>query len=283
MRASAVFLALGAVFLWSTVAALGVRLQGVPPFLLVGVALLIGGVLALPRVARWRFSLRLVALGVFGLFAYHLALFTALRFAPPVEANLLNYLWPLLIVVMTPLFLPGTRLEARHVAAGLLGFAGTAILVGGVDFSLEPRRLAGYALAVGAAFIWASYSLLTRRLRDFPTETVGLFCIVSGLLGLLAHWLFEPAYSIRAADWPWLIALGLGPMGLAFFLWDAALKRGDPRGIGALSYLTPLLSTFVLAASGQGELTSRALVALALIVAGALVGNLRLARAERIS
>lgn len=283
MSAAAVLLALGAVLLWSTVAALGVRLQGVPPFLLVGIALLIGGALALPRFSRWSFRPRLLALGVFGLFAYHLALFLALRFAPPVEANLLNYLWPLLIVVMTPLFLPGMRLAPRHVAAGLLGFAGTVVLVGGVDFSLEPRKLAGYALGVAAAFIWSSYSLLTRRVRDFPSETVGLFCIVSGLLGLLAHYAFEPAYSIRAQDWPWLVALGVGPMGLAFYLWDAALKRGDPRGIGALSYLTPLLSTFVLAASGQGELTTRSLAALALIVAGALVGNLSLAQARRIS
>jgi drug/metabolite transporter (DMT)-like permease len=267
-------LALGAIVLWASVAALGVRLAAIPPFLLVGIGLVIGGLVAVPRARRWRFDGRLLLLGVYGLFAYHLCLFMALRLAPPVEANLLNYLWPLLIVLLTPAFFPAVRLRPRHIAAGLMGFAGTAVLVGGIDWSLDPQRLAGYGLATIAAVIWSTYSLLTRRVAPFPTETVGLFCIVSGVLGLVAHALFEPSYRVPLADWPWLVALGIGPMGLAFFLWDAALKSGDPRGIGALAYVTPLASTLVLAATGGGSLTPRAWVALVLIVAGAVVGNL---------
>ena len=273
-------LAFAAVLLWSMLAAMGLKLRGMPPFLLVGAALLIGSLVSVHRIREWRAPWKVVALGVYGLFAYHLALFVALRNAPAVEANLINYLWPLLIVVLTPLFMRDKRLTARHAIAALLGFGGAALLVTGGKFAFEWRYATGYALALGAALIWSTYSLATSRLGSMPTAMVGLFCAVSGVLALACHALFEPHYAIASADWPWLIALGLGPMGLAFFAWDAALKRGDPRSIGLLSYLTPLLSTLVLAAGG-GTLTGLTLVAMMLILGGALLGSWQAKNAPR--
>jgi drug/metabolite transporter (DMT)-like permease len=266
-------LALAAVLLWSTLAAMSLKLRGMPPFLLVGVTLLIGSLVSVHRVREWRAPWKVIALGVYGLFAYHLTLFVALRNAPAVEANLINYLWPLLIVVLTPAFVTGQHLTPRHLAGALLGFLGAALLVTGGKFSFEWRYAGGYALAAGAALIWSTFSLATSRLGSIPTAMVGLFCAVSGALALLCHAVFEPRYTFSPGDWPWLTALGLGPMGLAFFAWDAALKRGDPRAIGLLSYLTPLLSTVVLAVTGGGELSSVAFAAMGLIVGGALLGT----------
>lgn len=270
-------LALLAIGLWSALAALTVRLQGMPPFLLAGISLLIGSLAGLGRGRSWRAPLPVLALGVYGLFAYHAALFTALRLAPPVEANLLNYLWPLLIVVLTPLFFPGRRLSPRQVAGALAGFAGAALLVtaGGAaraEAAHGPARLAGLALAAGAALIWSTYSLASARRGAGAAPPVGLFGALSGALALLCHALFEPRADIAAADVPWLLLLGVGPMGLAFQAWDAALRRGDPRTIGLLSYLTPLLSTLLLAATGGGRLGAATGGALVLIVGGALLG-----------
>lgn len=123
-------MALGAIALWASLAALGVALSHVPPFLLTGLSLLVGGLIALPLsrfdLRTWRVPASTLALGVYGLFGFHFLLFIALRHAPPVQANLVNYLWPLGIVVMAPLFLPGVRLSTRHVLAAVLGFAGAA-------------------------------------------------------------------------------------------------------------------------------------------------------------
>ncbi|TCP08127.1 DMT family transporter [Caldimonas thermodepolymerans] len=263
--------ALGAIALWALLATLGVALSHVPPFLLTGLALLVGSVPAWPRWRDWRVPAPTLLLGVYGLFGFHFLLFIALRHAPPVEANLVNYLWPLLIVVMAPLFLPGLRLRAVHVGAALAGFAGAALaIVGGRE--LSGAWSWGYLPALGSAFIWASYSLLTKRVAAFPTAAIGLFGLVSGVLSLACHVALEPAASLSARDWALVAAMGLGPLGAAFFLWDVALKRGDPRRIGVLSYLTPLASTVLLVlATGRG-FSGWIAAAAALIVGAAVVG-----------
>ncbi|HYD43564.1 MAG TPA: DMT family transporter [Anaeromyxobacter sp.] len=267
--------ALAAIALWGSLAVLGLRLRHVPPFLLVGLALVLGGLVGVRRITLRDAPPKILALGVYGLFAYHFCLFMGLRLAPAVEANLLNYLWPLLIVVLSPVFLPGAALRPRHVAGATLGFAGAALLVTGGRLSLSSEGTAGYLLAIAAAVIWSTYSLLTKRLGSFPTSAVATFCLASGLLSLACHAAFEPRYAPTAADAPWLLLLGLGPMGAAFYLWDRALKAGDPRVIGNLAYLTPLLSTLLVVLFGGGRLTGHAVVAMALIVGGAAVGTLR--------
>jgi drug/metabolite transporter (DMT)-like permease len=267
-------LALVSILLWSTVAWLSLKLAHIPPFLLVGICLLIGAICGAARLRDWRAATpKLMALGVYGLFGFHFFLFTALRHAPPIEANLINYLWPLLIVVLAPLIVPGTVLTARHVGAALIGFGGAALLATGGRFSIEMAHLFGYGCALASAVIWSTYSLLTRRMPAFPTGTVGAFCAVSGLLSLACHGLWEKTPAIATSDWLWMAAIGIGPLGIAFFTWDAAMKRGDPRVIGTLSYLTPLLSTLWLAFSGAGTLGPMALVAMAAIIGGAVLGS----------
>ena len=274
MQAS--LLALAAIALWGSLAPLGVSLGHVPPFLLTGCALLfgslIGMVLSKGRVQQWRVPPSTLALGVYGLFGFHFLLFIALRHAPPVQANLVNYLWPLGIVLMAPLFLPGVRLHRLHVAAALLGFAGAALaIVGGRD--LQGGFAWGYLPALGSAFIWASYSLLTQRVPAFPSAAIGLFGVVSGLLSLLCHALLERPVDLNVHDWTLLAAMGLGPLGGAFYLWDAALKRGDARQIGVLSFLTPLLSTLALLWL-RGEWPSASVVlAAAMIIGAAVLGS----------
>jgi drug/metabolite transporter (DMT)-like permease len=266
--------ALGAIALWATLATLGVSLRHVPPFLLTGLALVIGSIPAWPFVRQWRVPGRTLALGVYGLFGFHFLLFIALRHAPAVEANLVNYLWPLLLVLLAPVLLPGLHLRATHAVAALAGFAGAAIAILGSGASGGGWSW-GYLAALGSAFIWSSYSLLTRRVSSFPTAAIGLFGVVSGVLSLLCHWALEPAVSLQWRDGVLIVAMGLGPLGAAFFLWDKALKLGDPRQIGILSYITPLASTLLLMLVTGRALSWSIAVAAALIIGAALAGTRR--------
>lgn len=268
---SATLAALGAIALWATLASIGLALAHLPPFLLTGVALIVGSVPAWPLARQWRVPATTLLLGVYGLFGFHFLLFIALRHAPPVEANLVNYLWPLFIVVLAPWFLKGLTLRPAHVGAAAVGFAGAVLaIVGGRGWS--GGFAWGYVPALGSAFVWASYSLLTKRVRPFPTAAIGLFGLVSGLLALACHALLEPPAAIGWRDAALLAAMGLGPLGAAFYLWDTALKRGDPRRIGILSYLTPLASTLLLVWTSGRALTLWTLLGAVLIVGAALVG-----------
>ncbi len=279
MRPVSFLLAGGAILLWSSLALLGSRVSHLPPLLVTGIALCIGGCLGLVRAREWRVPLATLAVGVAGIFGYHVMLFTAFRLSPIVEANLVNYLWPLLIVLLSPAILPGFGLRPRHVAGAVMGLAGAALIVTGGSIHPDLSFLPGYLLAAAAALTWAVYSLLTKRLPAFGSGAVGAFCLAAGILSLAVHLAQSGAgafAAIRAPDWLVLAALGVGPMGAAFFLWDAALKRGDPRVIGALSYLTPLLSTRALTLIGGRQMTPLAGAAMGLIVAGATVGSLQL-------
>ena len=281
-------LALAAIALWSSLAVLGTLLSHVPPFLLTGIALLIGSVPAWPFFRQWRVSWSALALGVYGLFGYHFLLFMALRFAPAVEANLVNYLWPLGIVLMAPLFLPGVKLTATHFIAACVGFMGAAVAILGDSFFAAKLvgvaskgyfwgNTIGYVLAAVAAFIWARYSLMGKRLslqgRGFPTAAIGLFGLVSGALSLLCHAVLESPTSLSLRDWLLMVVMGLGPLGAAFFLWDAALKNGDARKIGILSYITPLASTVLLLVVTGRPLSWGIGLATVLILGAAVLGS----------
>ena len=267
---------MAAIVLWATLAPMGAILGNLPPFFVTGTGLLVGSVLALfvsrGQIAKLAVPLNTLLVGVFGLFGFHAALFSALRLAPPVQANLVNYLWPLLIVVLAPLFFPGTSLRIRHVIAALIGFIGAAlaILSGG---EITSGGLVGYLFALLAAIIWACYSLLTKKLPHFESSAVGVFALVSGILALFAHFLWETPVSPTSTQWLILFAMGLGPLGGAFYLWDIALKSGDPQRIGLLSFLTPLLSTTLLLLVTGRQLTWLLALSGALIIGAAYFGS----------
>jgi drug/metabolite transporter (DMT)-like permease len=274
----AVFCALGAIALWATLAPVGVRLAHLPPFFSAGCALLLGSLVALPWSRfQWRHAIvpaQTLWLGIYGLFGYHFLLFLALRTAPAVEANLVNYLWPLLMVVLAPFFKKGTHLHWRQVMAALAGFSGAVLVITGGHL-VELQMNLGYLAALASAFIWATYSLMTQRVPAFQTAAIGSFGWVSGLLSLACHFALEDPVALSQNDTLLLIWMGLGPLGLAFYLWDAALKNGRAQQIGLLSFLTPLGSTLLLLIDRQEALTPTVAWAALLIVGGAYLGRAR--------
>lgn len=269
------------ILLWSTLAVLTTLSGSVPPLQLVAMAFALAASLAIgkwlvlgePVLAHLRWPKQVWLVGVGGLFGYHALYFLALRTAPAVEASLINYLWPLLIVLFSTL-LPGHRLRWWHVAGAVAGFAGTGILVGyggGGGFAFRSQHLAGYLAAFAAALTWAGYSVLSRRYAHVPTDAVGGFCAATALLAALGHVLFEETVWPAGGEWLAVVAMGLGPVGVAFFTWDYGVKHGDIRALGVAAYATPLLSTLLLIVAGQARLTPALAGACALIVGGAIL------------
>ncbi len=282
IRATAI--GFSAVLLWAALALFTVGSAPVPPFLLNALCFAIGGGIGLVWV--WRtggarrlrtVSWKVYAFGTVGLFGYHALYFSALRLAPPAEAGLIAYLWPLLIVLFSGL-LPGERLGPGHVLGALIAFAGAAMIVARGATGFSAGALPGLGLAFLCALTWSSYSVLSRRLGAIPTDSVAVFCLATAMLSALAHLAFEttvwPADSI---GWASVVALGLGPVGLAFYVWDIGVKHGDIQLLGVASYAAPLLSTVILVVAGITPPAPTLLFSAAMITTGAALA----ARASR--
>ena len=276
-----------AILLWALLALFTSGTAQIPPFQLTAMTFFIAfcGVSL-----KWLFyrqdvrrffkiPISLWALGVAGLFGYHFFYFLALKNAPAAEASLIAYLWPLLIVLFSTL-LPNERFYWFHLVGGLISLIGAGLLITkGAAFEIQPEYTTGYLAAICCAFIWSSYSVLSRRYAAVSSDVIGLFCGITAVLSLACHFLFEVTFwPENALQWLAVLALGLGPVGAAFFLWDRGMKHGDIQTLGVLSYLSPLLSTLILLMMGVASFSWPLVFGCLLITGGAVVGSLKMLR-----
>ena len=284
LRTKATLSGLGAILLWGMLALLTSFCGAIPPFQLTAmtflVAFLVGVVAFIKDGCHWSVFRQPPAVwlnGIIGLFGYHALYFMAMQNAPALEASLINYLWPVLIVLFSS-FLPGERLRWFHVLGVMLGFCGVlALLLGGGTLRLDPRYTGGYLLAFACAVIWALYSVNSRRHSNAPTLLIGAFCGATALLSLLCHLAFEKTVLPQPSQWLAILLLGIGPVGLAFFAWDFGVKRGNIKLLGALSYIAPLLSSILLICFGRSPFRWSVLIACTLIIFGSVVASKRTA------
>lgn len=280
---SATAVGVTAVILWSSLALLTTLTEGIPPFELMalgfGIAFvasaLILGRRGLAGFSSWRQPWGVWASGFAGIFVYHALYFFALKAAPAAEASLINYLWPLLLVLLSALA-AGEKLHKRQMLGALSGLAGTAFIM--QQHAPQPGAampVAGYLAAFGCALIWAGYSVFNRRYSAVPSSTIGGICGLVAVAGLICHLLFETTVRPDLHQWAAIIVLGLGPVGLAFLAWDHATKHGNLATLGALSYLAPLISTVLLIATGRSQAGPILIVAALLIIIGAVIATSR--------
>jgi drug/metabolite transporter (DMT)-like permease len=282
-----------AILMWAALALLSALAGAMPPFQLTAMCLAIGAVVGLVAMARSseglgafrRLTPAALALGIYGLLGFHAAYFSALAHAPVVDVSVITYTWPLMVVLLSFL-LPKAKAEAvaattwtgtaLPIFGAVLGFGGAALVpianAGGLSLS---GSAAGYGLAVTAAVIWATYSVGSRVVGSAPASVLTLPCALSALGAGAIHLATETTvWPQSTSEYLAIAALGLGPLGAAFFVWDIAMKQGDIRLVGVLSYATPLLSTGLLIAAGKGEASPLLWLAVSLVVAGATLAGL---------
>lgn len=273
-RGQATAIGATAILMWSLLALFTIGSTPVPPFLLNVLTFGIGGTLGLiwtlkNGLSRLKgISWRVYAFGIIGLFGYHALYFTAFRIAPSAETGLMAYLWPLFIVLSSSL-LPGERILPAHIIGAVIAFAGAALIVLNRDAG-GAANLTGMGLGFLCALTWTAYSVLSRRLGDVPTESVTIYCLGTALLSLPAHLALETTvWPQGMTGWLAVLALGIGPVGAAFFTWDIGMKKGDIQLLGVASYAAPLLSTLALVLAGITAAGWTILLAAVLITIGA--------------
>ena len=274
----ATLIGLSAILMWSLLALFTALSGEVQPFQLAAMCFSVAASIGLISLAtkpsgfrNLRQPLRVWFLGVGGLIGYHFFYFTALRNAPAVEASLIGYLWPLLIVIGSAL-LPGERIGWHHVTGTLAGLAGTVLIISKNGLSFDGSFALGYGAALLSAFTWAAYSLLSRRFETVPTDAVTGFCAVTAVFSLICHLGLEQTIWPKGTyQWLSIVGLGLLPVGAAFYAWDFGVKHGDIKVLGSASYAAPLFSTLILVASGAGQADWRIAFACILITGGGVL------------
>lgn len=278
-RSQATTIGSSAILMWSLLALFTIGSAPVPPLLLNAICFGIGGLIGLVWTARKGFgvlrgvSWKVYVFGTVGLFGYHFLYFTAFRLSPTAETGLIAYLWPLFIVLLSGL-LPGERLKAGHIIGAFIAFAGAALIVLGRTGQADGSIL-GMSLAFLCALTWAGYSVFSRRLGAIPTETVTIYCLATAALSVVSHLALETTvWPATPTGWAAVLALGIGPVGAAFFTWDIGMKRGDIQLLGVASYAAPLLSTLALVATGIAKPTWTIALAAVFITLGAALAAL---------
>ncbi len=262
------------IFCWGSLATFGNLLIHLPPFYILGVVFILGSVPAWFKPKEMFADWKTTSWGVMGYFGYHFFLFYAFRFAPAIEANLINYLWPVIMVFLSAAVFKDQRLRSYHILGGCLSVIGSVVLVFGKGINLEWKNSLGYILAFLAALTWPIYSIGKKKMKATSVWAIGGFCFLSGILCFMTHFWLEPRVVLQSHDAFKLLLMGLGPFGVAFYLWDMALKQGDPKVMGALAYLTPVLSTLGLIFFAGQEMSQSTFLAMVLIISGACTGIL---------
>ncbi|QFY61528.1 EamA family transporter [Rhizobium grahamii] len=290
MKLRATLIGFTAILMWSFLALFTAASGTMPPFQLSAICFAIGSIPGIAvlilnpsRIALLKQPAKVWLIGIAGLFGYHFLYFTALRNAPAVEAGLIAYLWPLLIVVGSAL-LPGERLRWYHVAGAVAGLCGTFLIVSRNGINFDGAYAVGYGAAFLCAFTWSGYSLLTRRFDAVSTDVVTGFCLATSVLSLVCHLLLETTvWPETASQWIAVVGLGLFPVGAAFYAWDHGVKNGDIQILGAASYAAPLLSTLILTVFGFAEPSWRIALACILVTGGAALAAQEMLRRKAAS
>jgi len=263
------------ILMWSSLATLTLTITHIPSLLSVGLVLIFAALPGIRYWREWKLPWKVWGSAVVGMFGYHFLLFDAFSRAPAMGVNMVQYLWPLFIVLGSPLFTT-SRLNIGHILGALLGFSGVLLTLFQESIIFNTADLLGYGEAFIAALLWAFYTLSNRRYQQLPMSAVAGFCLISGLFALVSYALMMDFTAVipSMSDFMTIALLGLGPMGLSFYTWDYAIRHGDPRIIGALAYLAPLLSVIWMAVFiPEVMLKPIHLLTLLLIIGGASLGQ----------
>jgi drug/metabolite transporter (DMT)-like permease len=204
------------------------------------------------------------ALGLSGSNVFHIL---ATHYIPAAEANLISYLWPVMIVGLGAL-LGLFRLRPRQLAGLVLGFGGAVILMGGGALALSP---AGLGLALSSGVSWALYCVFRLKWKSASGPVLARGCAISTLLCAAMHLLCEPTVVPSLGGIAAAAAVGIVPLAFGNLVWDQGFRRGDSQLLAVMAYATPLCSALLLALLGLELFTWSLLTgAVVIVFAGVL-------------
>lgn len=263
------FLGLFAVAIWSFAALLAVELTSIPLFELLFCEFLIAFLIVVTRYSISNekksfsnFRKRDLLIASTALIANQLFYYSAFRHSPAAQVDLINYLWPTLLILFSSL-LPNEKSCPSYIIACVLCLFGIYTLLSPEEAqNSSTDNLLGYLLAFGAAISWTLYSLYSRyRGSSNSANCISWACGPTALACLLMHLWFEKFVFPNLLEIALILILGVFQMGLAFYFWERGLKGGCVKFLSLSSYSIPIFSVLLLVLFGKTDFEPRMITA----------------------
>jgi drug/metabolite transporter (DMT)-like permease len=222
-------------------------------------------------------------LGVTGLFPYTTLYYLAFALAPEAAgtSNIINYLWPIWIVVLAVPILK-ERLSWKKILGIALSFTGVyLILTGGMWVRLQLDHLPAYLSAGAGALFWGLFSVQNKRHRFDALPAMWIYNVGAFPCFAAAAVIASPLIWPTPRGWLLLFLLGGIVNGFSYLFWILALRRGETAKIANLVYITPFLALAYLAAFRGTQITATQLLALLLVIAGPVLQEIRAPRTSK--
>ena len=275
--------ALLTVFIWSTLAAIAKLLLGdLPNLETLSVSSVFAFLFLLVRNGRNGFLRKMkqysrkdygimAGLGFLGLFVYSALYYYGLTQLTSQEACIINYLWPMMLVLCSCMILK-EKFTVLKAVAMICSFAGIVILSTGSGMAANGNTLAGMLSCVTAAACYGLFSVLNKKANYDQNIAMMVMWLVVAVCGAVLGLMTETWKPIEGAQWLGMLWLGAIVDAVAYLLWALALNGAENTAkIANLAYLTPFLSLLVSAVVLKEQIRPRAVIALVFIIGGILL------------
>ena len=227
---------------------------------------------------RIKDCLTMAGLGFLGLFMYSALYYYGIAELGSQEACILNYLWPMMIVIFACIILK-ERITVKKIIAMLISFAGIVVLTLGSGGVSSGNRLFVIIACVTAAVCYGLFSVLNKKHSLNQNVTMMWIWFTTAVCSLVLSLIFENWQPIAGVQWLGIAWLGIVVNAVAYLLWAIALKgASDSAKIANLAYLVPFISIIISWLVLKEQITINAVLALVLIIGGILIQSISLKR-----
>ncbi len=279
-----------ALVIWSLSACCTMALSGIPAFEILS-GIFISGFVASSIIntikGNWSDASGrpkyLILAGILGIIGNDIFYILSFKHAPAIQVDLIVYLWPMMVLILSSLFL-NEKTGIHHIFACILAFLGVYILLTADSETglFHPQYLIGYACAFASALLWSIYIIISRKYAKSTPELFAIYCGVGAIFSLVMHFNFET--TVMPSFWQGviLIVMGVATHSFAYYGWDFAIKRGHFKLLSILPYGNPILSVLALIFFGFADLTIEVLISTLMVFAAGAVAGLKAKRLSKI-
>ena len=275
--------------LWSTSGVVATYVVNLPTFEVLSIAFSTSFFVSTINIVikrRW-FILKqrtmLWIIGTIGIFGSESLYIAAVKYAPTSHIDLIYYTWPMMLIMLSRIILK-EKIRKSYLIAGSLSFFSIYLLIlktKSNELGYINQYMFGYILALTDAFFSSIYVLGQRYFKETPTELIGVFCGIGMLCSLFCHFQFEPTVIPNFNEWLLILYMGFSTQGIAYFLWDYGVKRGNYLLLSMLSYANAFISMLWLVLFGITEFSIDLLTAFGLMTTALIIMNFKIPRLNK--